>query len=1326
MERNIVKRILCFVFAFTLVVTMGAFSNLEGVVVKADEGTNTLTVHFKNALDWKNVYAMFGKPVEGQKSWGAISGCEDALTGYGRNISTSGDKKNPGWYTYTVLLPGDIDVLCGLFNNGSWGENNQTPDYRIDILDGKEVWIVAEPKVSDDSTLAVSETEPEGWISGDADGDDDSKEYGKLINGALTEDTNREITGWTFKWEGTINGVPDNENVANTWYSDGAYNINTKAANERSAVTISQTVENVTAGNYQAGVAIVGSGAKDNPSSKDALWLTVKNITADTEKSVRLVTNGWDNWDNVVKTEALEANEGDTLVITISGTLEGEEWYALKNVTLVNTENDSNNAANNGLLNGALQVNDKKEIDNWAVKWAGTMNGNPDNENIVRTNYWDGVRNIETKDGNESSTITISQTVEYVAAGHYQAGVAVVGNGQKGASESDDVLWMTIKNITADTEKTVQLVTDGWDNWGNVVKTDALEANEGDDLEITISGTLVGKDWYGLINVTLVNVDDDSNDDDDNNDGDEEDTAVDAPITVEKVKGLSEDFIHGVDLSTHLSQLQSGVKYYDENGVERDLFDILEEAGVNYVRLRVWNCPFRLDAEGNYTYVEADGKTEHSASEVKSQAKNAVGFMEYYLEDGTTVYRKSYGGGICDVDTAAVIGKMATDHNMKVLIDFHYSDFWADPNKRSVPKEWDGLNPEEKGEALYQYTKDSLQTLLDAGVNVGMVQIGNEMNNGLAGEKTYDNVHALLKKGSQAIREVSAANNHEILIAVHFTNPNEENTQSGRAWELQNAGVDYDVFGTSYYPYWHGDAAKALTENLGKIAKEYNKKVMVCEVAYLWTTEEGDGYGNMASGSDSDKEYKYPISVEGQATALRDTIAAVAAIGENGIGTFYWEPAWVPVNGNKYDPSADNAADIFAENVRKWKVYGSGWASIYANDYDYEIRDEENGGSWDNQTLFDFNGKALPSLKVYQYVYTGANGPTMVSKVDNVPYEMQYGEEPKLPQTVTVKLNNGNTVSAPVTWDAEQTAALKTADFGEHTVSGTVGAFSYYEEKEGKTVNVAAGTWKATCNVKVTGHNYVFNGGFEEGEGDNKESHATGWKLTVYGDMDESPRAEPGAGNAKSGGWFYQGWQDKAEAILDFAIDQEIDRDKLPNGEYMLFAYYQGTGVDETLPQAALYAVITYKDGTSKTLSVPIVFKNVWKDYYQAKVRDIIIDDSVASVQIGTRLACSWEGSGSWVTVDDISLMKMRDLKPEEPGNEPDTEIKVPSNPSYDGWAGVSAEQKAKLMQESLAQNAAVAAPKTNDNAPVAMVIMLLMAGAVAMAGAVGKKRKLS
>lgn len=511
-------------------------------------------------------------------------------------------------------------------------------------------------------------------------------------------------------------------------------------------------------------------------------------------------------------------------------------------------------AANGSLQNGALTAN----ADGWAITWEGTMQ-----EDSAAGGYGfaDGYLSIFTEETNVSSNISVSQTVDNVAAGSYQASVAIVGNGNQGASESVNALTLTMANTTAGTEKKVQLVTDGWDNWNNVVSTELLAVNEGDTLVITISGTLTGKDWYGLKNVTLTNTAD----------------IIEAPITVKKVDGLSENFIHGVDVSSYLSLVQSGVTYYDENGNEANLFEILENAGVNYVRLRVWNCPFRLDADGNYTYVEADGLTEHSASEVVDEAgiQNEVGFTEYYLEDGTKVYRKSYGAGICDVQTAAVIGKLATDHHMKVLIDFHYSDFWADPKKKSVPKAWDGMDLTTKGNALYDFTKESLETLRSAGVDVGMVQIGNEINNDMSGENDAANVYELLKRGSQAVRDVSP----DILIAVHFTDPQSEGYQLGRAAELDAAGIDYDVFGTSYYPFWHG-IPEMLTQNLKEIADAYNKKVMVAEVSYVWTREDGDGYANVVSGTATD----------------------------------YWEQAWVPVN--VYDPSADNAADILAENER--------------------------------------------------------------------------------------------------------------------------------------------------------------------------------------------------------------------------------------------------------------------------------------------------------------------------------------------------------------------------------------------------------------------------
>lgn len=851
-------------------------------------------------------------------------------------------------------------------------------------------------------------------------------------------------------------------------------------------------------------------------------------------------------------------------------------------------------AAENGkLVNGALTSN----ADGWTIEGVGSD----------AYNFDSGYLSIWIEEGDYDFSLT--QTITNVAEGSYYAKAPIVGNGNQGASTSRDTLSLSVKNNTANTEETVPLTTDGWDNWDNAPQTNAIAVAEGDSVTITISGALTTGDWYAIKNVVFA----------------EATEAVEAPINVQKVEGLSEDFVHGVDVSSYLSLVQSGAKYYDENGQEADLFDIMENAGINYVRLRVWNSPYPLDDEGNQIFVEEDGTTEHSATEVTKTETNVKGYKEYYLADGTQVYLETYGGGVCDVDTAVAIGKIATAHNMKVLIDFHYSDFWADPNKKSVPKTWENMTLEEKTVALKEFTEESLNTLLDAGVDVGMVQIGNEINNGMAGQKDNQDVYTLLKAGSEAVRSVSK----DILIAVHFTNPHNEGYQIGRAAELDAAGVDYDAFGTSYYPYWHG-SAETLYEDLKEIADTYNKKVYVAEISYPWTLEDGDGFGNNASEYSTDMDFTYEIGPEGQATAVRNAIAAVSQIGENGLGTFWWEPAWIPVNyAYNEDGSLNNEA--WLANQKAWKLFGSGWASIYASEYDPEVTSDINGGSWDNQGFFDFQGHVLDSINVYKWVYTGAVGPTKVSTVDAASCEMIYQTTPSLPETVKVNLNDGTSLDVSVTWNAEQVEKLKTADYGEYTIKGSVDAFSY--ESRGEKVNVAAGEHEATCSVVITGTvNYVTNGDFETGD-------ETGWTLTNTAGTG-NPAIGTNSGDAKNGSHYYTAWD---EVPIDFSIDQTITTNP-PAGLYTLFAYYQGTGVKEVTSDSSLYAIVTYKDGTKKTYSGAVEIHNVWKDFYQAKVNNIIINDNVTSITVGTRLSCTPTDLGAWVVVDDISLMKAGEL----------------------------------------------------------------------------------
>lgn len=390
-------------------------------------------------------------------------------------------------------------------------------------------------------------------------------------------------------------------------------------------------------------------------------------------------------------------------------------------------------------------------------------------------------------------------------------------------------------------------------------------------------------------------------------------------IEVEKVVGLSENTIRGVDVSSIISLENSDVKFYNFNGVEQDIFKTLSESGVNYIRVRVWNDPYDVDGNG-------------------------------------------YGGGNNDIEKAIEIGKRATQYGMKLFVDFHYSDFWADPAKQQEPKAWKGFTVDQKVEAIYNYTKDSLQQLVDAGVDVGMIQIGNETGYGFVGCSTWERegyevvsfweIGRLMNAGSKAVREIS----EDILVAVHMTNP-----EKGYSWiakDLNDNGVDYDVFASSYYPYWHG-TLENLTEQLKMVADTYGKKVMVAETSYVYTTEDGDQHQNtIGEGSGVDG---YEISEQGQANHVRDLFEAVANVGPAGIGAFYWEGAWLPVGTD------------WASNKELWANYGSGWASSYAAEYDPEDAGQWYGGSAvDNQALFDFEGNPLESLNVFKYILTGS------------------------------------------------------------------------------------------------------------------------------------------------------------------------------------------------------------------------------------------------------------------------------------------------------------------------------------------------------------------
>lgn len=337
-------------------------------------------------------------------------------------------------------------------------------------------------------------------------------------------------------------------------------------------------------------------------------------------------------------------------------------------------------------------------------------------------------------------------------------------------------------------------------------------------------------------------------------------------VTINKVENMTDSTIQGMDISSYNALKNAGVKFYDKDGKEASLLKILSDNGVNYIRIRIWNDP--------------------------------------YNEKGET-----YGGGGNDVETGLKIAREAKEYGMKILLDFHYSDFWADPAQQIIPKAWkaDKDNPEKMCDHVYEFTKDTVNKFLKEGANVGMVQIGNEITNGMLGiladrdrggnwaeiwknTNKSQTINRYLSAGSRAVREVAP----ETLIALQLETPElSKYKYIMDTWERD--GVDYDVLGSSYYPFW-STSWKANTPASLKKVQDYvalrGKLFVVTETAWTNSLEDADGTPN-SIGKSADTS-AYEVGPQGQVDMLTDLYKTVLSQ-DNGLGAFYWEGAWIPV-----------------------------------------------------------------------------------------------------------------------------------------------------------------------------------------------------------------------------------------------------------------------------------------------------------------------------------------------------------------------------------------------------------------------------------------------
>ncbi|MDU8885110.1 glycosyl hydrolase 53 family protein [Yeosuana sp. MJ-SS3] len=337
-------------------------------------------------------------------------------------------------------------------------------------------------------------------------------------------------------------------------------------------------------------------------------------------------------------------------------------------------------------------------------------------------------------------------------------------------------------------------------------------------------------------------------------------------------------FYYGADLSYVNEMEDCGASYTDANNVTKDPFTIFKEAGTNLVRVRLWHNPTWT----NYSNFEDVKKTIQRA---KTQGMN-------------------------------------------VLLDFHYSDHWADPSKQEIPSAYlDQINNTEAlGNLLYDYTFETLSNLSNSNLLPDIVQVGNEINGMILqqGELVWPidwtRNASLINKGIKAVRDFSEEKNKEIEVMLHIAQP-----ENGLWWfeqATQNGVTDYDWIGLSYYPLWSEYTLNNVGTPISTLINTYNKRLMIVETAYPFTLSNNDPANNILN--EDALVSGYPATQQGQLDYLNQLKTVAKNAGAEGI--VYWEPAWV----------------------------STGCSTLWGQ-----------GSHWDNATLFDHDNKATLGMQFY-------------------------------------------------------------------------------------------------------------------------------------------------------------------------------------------------------------------------------------------------------------------------------------------------------------------------------------------------------------------------
>lgn len=577
-------------------------------------------------------------------------------------------------------------------------------------------------------------------------------------------------------------------------------------------------------------------------------------------------------------------------------------------------------------------------------------------------------------------------------------------------------------------------------------------------------------------------------------------------VVVNPVTGARSDFIKGVDASMVDKIEKLGGKYYNAEGKEQDVFQILADNGVNFFRVRIWNKP-------------------------------------------RSVTMQEYGGGAVDVAKAIAMSKRARSVGMNIFVDFHYSDIWADPENHITPRDWGSKTKDELPAEVEKFTYDSLKKFKDENVPVAMVQIGNEINYGMFYDKggkidwsnsesesdSFDYISSVLKASISGAKRAF----DDIYTVIHLANGGTFSEFDIFLGHLKRNNVDYDIVGASYYSYYDG-STENLQNTLNSVSQKYEKHVLVAETSYAHSDVQTHPFSqNTFTAAEFEDKGDYVTSIQGQASSLRDVMQTVASVpSSKGLGVFYWEPGWLPIQGATVDVSGLRSSSL------------------------YEL------SSWANQGLFSYGGKVLPSIKAFLAV--GSTASPVAETYVGVKYAatnivLNKAAQETMPSTYPVTGNQGRFIQCPITWNATDLLQLTQLGSG-YTVRGTTQGFA------------------VTATVNVI-ENFIRDASYE-GQG---EAVGAPWSA-VWTPVDSKVVKIERKNNPRSGKANLNWWNNTA---FEVTVQQEITG--LADGNYKLSMFIQGENTAKG-PYEQLYMFVKVYGSDEKKANIILTGWMKWEN----------------------------------------------------------------------------------------------------------------------------------